>query len=357
MSRAGAASMWHQLLGFLRKYGRWLLLLLGVLAVVALVRESGPERVLQVIVRSAPWIPLILFLEVAWISMDAVALRYLYRERGAKVPLIAWVRSAAVAYSVMVLLPAGRAGAEVARAAQLNKHVGMLAVTAAAQVQGSTLFANAVISVPCYIAVALEVGPWHGLALLIAINGLLTAVLGIGVLFVSSRSELGARLARRFSFMQQYAAQLDDAAKPLKAFPKRAVLCTVTGRIIQTVQYGVILLAIGGTLTTSSALIAQGIHLVGSGLGDMVPNAVGITETAYRLFAGTLGFGSEPARAIAIALVARLAQYTLAGVALGIGALGGGGGLAETPLEQEVEAPSSGQDLESRSPDGHQGRT
>jgi uncharacterized membrane protein YbhN (UPF0104 family) len=55
---------------------------------------------------------------------------------------------------------------------------------------------------------------------------------------------------------------------------------------------------------------------VGAGLGDFVPNAVGITEGAYRLFAGALGLGDDPARAISIALVARLCQFSLAGVAL-----------------------------------------
>ena len=81
-----------------------------------------------------------------------------------------------------------------------------------------------------------------------------------------------------------------------------------------------ILLSIGGVLTVKSAFVAQGIHLVGSGLGDMVPNAVGITEAAYRFFAETLGLSEDPARAIAIALVARLTQYTVAAIAL----VGGG---------------------------------
>jgi hypothetical protein len=53
----------------------------------------------------------------------------------------------------------------------------------------------------------------------------------------------------------------------------------------------------------------------------MVPNQVGITEGAYRLFSDVLGLGSEPARAIGIALVARICQSTLAGGALAAGAL------------------------------------
>lgn len=331
MSDAARRTFWARGVAFLKAYGRWILLVMGVVAVVFLVRESGPEQVLDVMVTAAPWLPIIFVLEVAWISMDAVALRFLYREEGKKVPLSAWLRSASVAYGVMILLPAGRAGGEVMRAAQLSKYVGMLSATGAAQLQGSTLFANAVISVPCLIAVGAGVGYTHGLTLLVGLNGLATAVLGLAVLFLASRSELGGRLGRKFSFLQPYAEKIDEATKPLKAFPRRAVLFTVTGRVIQALQYGIILLAIGGQLTVSSALVAQGIHLVGSGLGDMIPNAVGITESAYRFFAETLGFEEDPARAIAIALVARLTQYSLAGVALVAGGFG-----------REKAAPSPG---------------
>lgn len=321
----------------LKRHGRWLLLVIGAVAVVVLVRDAGFERVSAVVVSAAPWLPLILVLEAAWISMDAVALRFIYRERGRGIPLSAWIRSSAIAYGVMVLLPAGRAGGEIARAAHLSRHVGMLAATAAAQVQGSTLFANAVISVPCFLAVAAGVGASHYLAVLIALNGVATAMLGVGILFVASRSRLGDRLGARFRFLRPFSAQLDEAAQPLVAFPKRAALCTVTGRLIQTVQYGIILASIGGTLTVDSALVAQGIHLVGSGLGDMVPNAVGITEAAYRFFAETLGFRGEPARAIAIALVARLTQYGLAGVAL---LSSGFRGRPPSTLDSAEEAPT-----------------
>lgn len=344
MPQARGRNALGKVLGFLRKYGRWLLLVLGVVAVVVLVRNAGPERVLEVIVRAAPLLPVIFLLEVSWISMDAVALRFLYRERGREVPFGAWVRSAAVAYGVMVFLPAGRAGGEIMRAAHLSRYVGMLAVTGAAQLQGSTFLANAVISVPCLVAVAYVVGLMHELALLIAVNAVAVAVLGVLVLFTASHAELGGRLARRFTFLQPYAAQLDEAAKPLVAFPKRALAFTVTGRAIQALQYGFILLAVGGELGVASALVAQGIHLVGSGLGDMVPNAVGITEAAYRFFAPTLGLGDEPARAIAIALVARLTQYTLAALALlgsavGRAASGAPGGLAgaKSALRQRAE--------------------
>src|SRR5690606_14569449 len=86
-------------------------------------------------------------------------------------------------------------------------------------------------------------------------------------------------------------------------------------------QYGVILLAVGGTLTIVSALVAQAIHLVGAGLGDMVPNQVGVTEFAYGAFAGDLDLEAVKAQAISIALVHRICQFALAGSCLAIGAL------------------------------------
>ncbi len=53
----------------------------------------------------------------------------------------------------------------------------------------------------------------------------------------------------------------------------------------------------------------------------MVPNQVGITEGAYRLFAGHLGLQDAVAQAIAIALVHRVCQFALAGTSLAVGAV------------------------------------
>ncbi|MBX2810945.1 MAG: flippase-like domain-containing protein [Myxococcales bacterium] len=335
MSYPGARG---RLVSLLQKYGRWLLLGFGAIAVVFLIRESGPEQVLEVMVRAAPWLPLIFLLEVAWISMDAVGLRFLLREHGGeRIPWRVWIRSATVAYGVMVLLPAGRAGGEVMRAAQLSRYVGLHAATAAAQLQGVTLLANTVISVPCWIAVVSGVGVFHSLAWLLVLNGLATGALGTGMLFLSSRSALGAKLARWLPFVQPYAEAL-DAAQPARMWPGWALWWTSLGRIIQALQYGIILLAIGGQLTVPSAFVAQGIHLVGAGMGEMVPNAVGITETFYRVFAPVLGLSDDFARAIAIALVARLTQYTIAAMAL----LSGTGGGRSEAEEQKISTLAEG---------------
>ena len=76
--------------------------------------------------------------------------------------------------------------------------------------------------------------------------------------------------------------------------------------------------SVGGAATLHFALSAQGIHLVGAAAGDLVPNQIGVTEGAYRAFAHSLGFDSEPARALGIALLTRIAQIALAVTCLAI---------------------------------------
>lgn len=296
--------------------GRWALLVLGVIAVVLLIRDAGWPSVRRTLVRTSPFLPLILFLEVAWVSCDTFALRGLYGSAREKVRLRSWIQSALWAYSIMILLPAGRAGGEVARASILSRSAGGRAIAHSTQLQAAVLLGNTVISLPCWLAVALSSGWFHPLALLLIVNGVATALAGIAILLVAKHSRLGERLARRFRALQVIGHEADQILAPGPTLPLGAIGWATFGRAIQTFQYGVILWAVGGTLGLHASLVTQGIHLVGAGLGDFVPNAVGITEGAYRLFAGVLGLAGEPARAIAIALVARLCQFGLAGTAL-----------------------------------------
>jgi len=291
---------------FLRKYGRWLFLVGGLVALVFVVRDIGLDRVLEAVRDTSELFPWILLLEAAWISFDTLALRELYGNAARRVPLRAWLRSAFSAYAIMILLPAGRAGGEVARGALLYPYAGTGAVDKSTQLQAAVLIANAVISVPAGLAVGAYAGWTHTLTLLVLGNGLVTLAIGAGIILVLRRSRLGAWLQQRFGLAEGIEERV--ATGPLL----RAIALTSMGRVVQTGQYAVILWAVGGQLGLQPGLITQGVHLVGAGLGDFVPNAVGITEGAYRLFAAPLGLGNAPERAVAIALVARLAQFSLA---------------------------------------------
>ncbi|HEX3345477.1 MAG TPA: hypothetical protein VHS09_12925, partial [Polyangiaceae bacterium] len=118
------------------------------------------------------------------------------------------------------------------------------------------------------------------------------------------------RMRRRFVPGAKESAPLDPEER--RRIPWRAALVCSLGRAAQTVQYGVILHAVGGVLTVRNAFVTHGIHLVGATLGDMLPNQLGVTDGFFRAFAGDLGFADEPARALSIAFVVRIAQLTLA---------------------------------------------
>lgn len=310
---------------WIKRIGRALLFVLGVTAVVLLVREAGPDRVLSTLLQAGPWIPVIILLECCFMGMDVVALRGLLGERGKRVPLLVWVRTALLQYGVMQLLPAGRAGGEVARAAGLSLYVGggARAAASATRLQAATMIGNSVISVPCAIGVGLAVDvPVAESPLFWAIvgNGLVTAVIGGAIVLASRKSSLGGWIGKKIPLLASHGPSFDAALREETPWTP-AFVATTIGRGFQTLQYGVILLAVGGTLTFVSALVSQGIHLVGAGMGDMVPNQAGITEGAYTLFAPALGLGDDLAKAIGIALVARICQFSLAGTCLVVSAL------------------------------------
>jgi hypothetical protein len=304
---------------WLRRWGRWLLFAAGAAALVFLIRDAGTDAVLATLARAAPWMGFILALEIGWGLCDALAYRESLGEAKHHVPLALWWRSSVTAYAVMMLLPAGRAGAEATRAAILMEHLGPRSIAAAARFQATVLIANGLVSLPCAIAVGLEMGASSPLTWLVIGNGVGTSLLGFVILQVARHSRIGESLARRFPALQRLSGGLDDALREGAVLPLRALSLAFTGRLVQTMQYGLLLLAVGGTLTFQSAWIAESIHLVGAGLGDLVPNAVGVTEGAYRLFAPALGLQDEPARAIGIALVARLGQVVLSLLALVFG--------------------------------------
>lgn len=307
---------------WVKRIGRALLFVAGVTAVVLLVRSAGPDRVLRTLLDAGPWLPLIVLLECCFMGMDAVALRGMLGEHGKRVPIAVWVRTAMMQYGVMQLLPAGRAGGEIARAAGLAPYVGGAARAAAAatRLQAATMLGNTMISIPCYVAVALAASATSPLGWAVLINAVITAVIGTVLILAARRSKLGAWLGARVGALASHGPSFDAALRQETPWTP-AVIATTVGRSFQTVQYGIILLAVGGALTPVSALVAQGIHLVGAGMGDMVPNQAGITEGAYTLFAPALGLEGQLAKAIGIALLARVCQFSLAATSLAVTAV------------------------------------
>ncbi len=293
-----------------RAFARLVALLAGLALVAYLVRESGPQRVASVLWSAGRWIPLVVALEIFQLVTDFFALRSILGSRWREIPTATWFRSTSVAYAMMILLPAGRAAGEVARAAIFSKPLGTpRAAKASTMLQAAYLTANGILSAVAFVVVATHVGATKPLALLLAANVVFQAVIAGGLIAILRDARIGRWLDRlRMRFVPGAVRHPPLDADERRRIPwQAAIVCTV-GRASQVLQYGIILHAVGGVLTVSNAFIAHGIHLVGATLGDMLPNQLGVTDGAYLAFAGTLGFADDAARALSIAFLARIAQ-------------------------------------------------
>jgi hypothetical protein len=286
------------------------LLFLGGLTLTAwLVQSVGISQVMHVLGETWRWVPAVALLEILFVSMDLVSLRCLLGGAAARVPPVAWMRSTAVAYASTILL--NRAAGEAARAAILAPALGVAdAVATCTRLQACALLGNLVISiliVSVLVVARVESGP---LRLLLLGNAAVCAASGTGLLLLLANGRFGAWMKRRLRRFET-----EERARELRPTGRQLVLAVawpVVGRLFQTVQYGVALHSVGGYATTVTAFATQGAHLVGAALGGIVPGQVGVAEGTYRAFATTLGLGAEPARALAIALVARVVQFGLA---------------------------------------------
>ena len=298
------------------RIGRILLFGGGLALTAFLIHSAGLDHVARAVREAGPWLPLVLLLEIGVVATDMFAARALLGDAMASVPPTTWVRSAMLAYASTVVLPAGRAAGEAVRTTTLAPAIGFNRATGVcSRLQACVLASNAAISL-AITAVVLGSGASGGLALALLGNALGCAVLSV-VVFLAARSERVANwLKAKFPRLAQGHDVVPMAAG--SAGDVRAIVSCLIGRLIEATQYGVVLHAIGGRATPASALTAQGIHLVGAAAGDLVPNQMGVTEGAYRLFTQALGL--DVAHALSIALIVRIVQLTLTGVRFALAA-------------------------------------
>ncbi|HLK39113.1 MAG TPA: hypothetical protein VKU41_20265, partial [Polyangiaceae bacterium] len=188
----------------------------GGLALLAiLVRGVGVGRVASVLRQAGSLLPIIVALEVAQLSSDFVALRSLLRDRGVRLPGAAWVRSSAIAYAMMILLPAGRAAGEVARGALVARDAGAaVAARASTELQSSYVFANGIASAVAAATVGYEMGSGAPLALLLAVNASAMFALSFALLLALRDARVGRWLHRQLTRLGVLRASAAPSGNP-----------------------------------------------------------------------------------------------------------------------------------------------
>ncbi len=297
---------------FFSRFGRYLLGLLGLLALGVLVHELGPDAIITTLVQAGVWLPLILLLDLGWMAVESGAVLVLYGSKARRIRTLDWFRALFVHYATFVVVPVGRASAEIARAGVLAPQVGKTrAAAGAAVMQSLTLTTNSVVSMVCF-AFLMWTTRDQAASALMSINILVTGTLGVALYLVLRHVKLGGALGRRFSKLSKWGPEIDEHVRESRGRHAAAFGICVASRLVQALQYTVILHAVSGEFSAAMGLVAEGIQLGARSMGDAIPNQVGVTEGAFALCATAVGLEGMPEKAVAIALLGRVSNLSVA---------------------------------------------
>ena len=295
-----------------------LLMFIGVALLIYLVKRTEPVQLLHALERAGSWLPLLVVFEALLLVSDTVAFAALIAPARA-VTLRGWLRSSAASYVCCVLLPAGRAVGEAARAALVAPQTGAKrAVVAGTELQAVSLLADGIVSAVGACVVFWAVGGAQHLASALLGNGWLVTLAGAALLCAVRSPATGTWIKKK---LPRLASVLPQGESGARGSAWSAGAWSVLGRLLQVFQYGTAIFAVGGAFGVKSAFVAHGVHMVGATVGVFVPNQLGVAEAAYLVFANVLGFGGAPARALAAMLAVRCAQILLVIACLSIMAL------------------------------------
>lgn len=292
--------------------GRGLLLVVGLVATWAMVREIGWSQIVEVVLRTAPFIPLICALDLLWVALEGGAVLAVYGEERARIPKRAWIFITLVHYATFMLFPLGRAAAEVTRATLVKKYVDRgRTLVGVALMQSLTLVSNGIVCLIAAICVFSALGPQILFGALM-LNAALMWTIGSATYLVLRHIRVGGFFGKKFAKLAAAGPGFDEQFRASKPSHGWALGFCILGRAVQTLQYGVILLAVSGRVSVPHAWIAEGIQMVARSAGDFIPNQVGVTEGAFLFFRAALDLLHAPAVAVSIALVARISNMIVA---------------------------------------------
>jgi hypothetical protein len=300
----------------------------GVLALALLVRGVGVAALVATVRALGRWIPLLFALEGCRIAAEAVMTWSVSRHVRRSVGLGAMTRIHVVGFAVASVMPAGRAACEAVKAAMLSRYIGApRAAAVGAANQSLAMLGGGLMGVACAVA-AVAITGLSPLALAFAAYVLVTAAACALVQIACRRPSVGGFLLRRFARADQAASSFRDALAEIPVVPACATVVAFVNRVIQALELGILVHAVGGRAGVGGALLATGVNLVGGSIGDLVPGQLGATDGAFALAAPALGVAL--ADGVAIALTIHLVQLAWA-------AVGAVAAIAWRPASAQVE--------------------
>ncbi|GAB4206799.1 MAG: hypothetical protein OHK0013_23810 [Sandaracinaceae bacterium] len=288
----------------------------GLAVIGVLVHRIGVDEVLAALARTAPVLPFAFLLDAARIGCDAWSTRLLLGERGRAIPLGTLYAGHLVGHGVMNVFPAGRSASEAVKAALFHRHLGAAeAVAMGASNQANTLLSSAVFSLVCAgAAFAVAQTPWLGWGITVHFAVLFAS--GVGMRVASTNRQVEAFFTARLPRVGAHLARFAERSRETPIVAWGPVGAMVLGRLVQTVEYGLLARAVGIETGPLEALTVQGVNLVAAAAGVLMPGQIGSSEAVFALAAEALG--ADAASAMTIALAAHVVALGWAVIGLAV---------------------------------------
>jgi hypothetical protein len=280
----------------------------GIVLLVALVRHVGAEVILAALRPAVRWLPILCALELARIACETLGSYLAFGSLASRIPRATLFRAHVIGISLASLAPAPRVVNEAIKVGLIAPFVGAPAATSVGFInQAATLIAVGLFSIPCGAAIlALQrpgapVWVWASL-----VHAAVLVATGLGLQAVTRADAPGRLLARTLPKLAARAEAFRELASETGLWAAGPTCALMLGRCVQVVQLGVAARAVGIDAGILGAMAAEGVHLLASAVGVLVPGGLGTTDGAFTLAADVLS--TTPARATSLALLMRCVQ-------------------------------------------------
>jgi hypothetical protein len=287
----------------------WFRVLLGVAGLVGLaviVQHVGARAIEDTLRGALRWVPILCVLELLVVACEAAASYVAFGRLAARIPIPMLLRAHVLGHSIGSVAPAPTVVRETIKATLLTPYVGAAPATAVAFVnQAAILIAVGLFSIPCGAAIFALGGAsvWFWACV---VHAVVLVACGVGLQLATRADAPGRWLVRRLPQLAPRAAAFRAHAIGIGPFAAGPTSALLVARCFQVVQYGLAARAVGIDAGVLRAMAAQGVNLVASAVGVLVPAGIGTTDGAFTLAASLLE--TTVARATSLALLMRCMQ-------------------------------------------------
>lgn len=287
---------------------RVVLALAGLGLLAAIVRSVGVDVIVATLRPALRWLPVLCALELARMACETLSSWIAFGSLATRIPRATLLRAHVIGQSLSSLAPAPRVVNESIKIGLVGPFVGVAAATSVGFInQAATLIAVGLFSIPCGAAILALGGAsvWFWAA---ALHAVVLVTSGLALQAVTRADAPGRWLVRRFPSLADRAVAFRAHASETGLLAAGPTSALMLGRCVQVVQYGIAARAVGIDVGALGAMSIEGVNLVASAVGVLVPGGLGTTDGAFTLAADLLG--TTVARATSLALLMRCMQFT-----------------------------------------------